>query len=381
MKNHNLKLPLGMRRFLNEQRISCKASTIATYICDLKNFCSFLKSEFNTDIVTAKHTALINRDVLDSYLANLHKQSLAPFSCVHRFLAVRKYLAWEIERGSIAQSALLNFDRSRLPKVPDYLPRPLSNEIDRLLINKLRNFKEPYAKAFLLLRLTGLRISELINLANDCVITTARNEHFLKVPLGKMDNERLVPLCNEAFDIILKLKASRGLKRKRCDLNRLIGIRGPVSHVYYQLNIQFKKITADISDQSKPITFHRLRHTYATSLLSGGVSIVSIMKLPGHRRIEMSLRYAQITPTHIRNEYLRALAVLESQYRPKDDTLPTPRITHVATTDIINQLAAFIKKESVLTTSIQNNIIKRLSRLHNDIQNLPISKNFPIIST
>lgn len=368
-----------MRRFLKEQRISCKASTIGTYICDLKNFCSFLRAEFNTDAVTSKQIASINKNILDSYLINLHQQRLAPFSRVHRFLAVRKYLAWEIERGSIAQSVLLNFDRSRLPKVPDYLPRPLSNEIDRLLINRLRNSRDTYAKAFLLLRLTGLRISELINLSNDCIITTARNESFLKVPLGKMNNERLVPLCNEAFDIIQKLKASRGITCKHRDPQRLIGIKGPVSRVYTLLNTQFKIFTADISDQNKTVTFHRLRHTYATSLLSGGVSIVSIMKLLGHRRIEMSLRYAQITPTHIRNEYLKALATLESQYLPKNDPNPNPRPTHVAPSEIIGQLAAFIKKESRASASSQKNLVRRLARLETDIQKTKLPAKFPIL--
>lgn len=370
-----------MRKFLDEQRISCKASTIGTYVCDLKNFCSFLRSELNIDTLTSKHIASIDKTVLDSYLANLHKQQIAPYSCLHRFLAVRKYLAWEIERGSIAQSALLNFDRSRLPKVPDYLPRPLSNETDRLLLNRLRNSRDPHAKAFLLLRLTGLRISELINLTNDCIITTARNENFLKVPLGKMDNERLVPLCAEAFDIIRNLKSSHGIPCKHHNTQRLIGIKGTVPHIYARLSFQFKKIIADVSDQNKPVTFHRLRHTYATSLLSGGVSIVSIMKLLGHRRIEMSLRYAQITPTHIRNEYLKALATLESQFIPKHISNPNPGIAHVAPVEIISQLAAFIKKESGINASSRKNLVRRLTRLATKLQITNLPARFPIIPT
>lgn len=381
MKNPDLKLPLGMRRFLREQRISCKASTIGTYICDLKNFCSFLRAEFNTDIVTSKQIASINRNVLDSYLINLHQQRLVPYSRVNKFLAVRKYLAWEVDRGNIGKSAIENFDRSRLPKIPDYLPRPLSKETDRILTARFKNSESPYANAFLLLRLTGLRISELINLPSDCVITTARNERFLKVPLGKMDNERLVPLCNEAFDIILKLKASRGLEQKCRNPGRLIGIKGNVPNAYRRLALQFKKITADISDQNKPVTFHRLRHTYATSLLSGGVSIVSIMKLLGHRRIEMSLRYAQITPTHIRNEYLKALAALESQYIPKNNPNPNPCPTHVAPSEIIVQLAAFIKKESGVCVSSQKNLARRLARLATDIQKTKLPAKFPILPT
>lgn len=368
-----------MRRFLSDQRVSCKPSTIGTYICALRDFSSFLQATFCAEIITSKHIASIDKKTLDLYLNYLHRQRLAPCSSVHKFLAVRKYLAWEIDHKIARQSLLNGFDRSRLPKLPDYLPRPLSRETDRLLADKLRNSGDLCAKTFLLLRLTGLRISELINLPKDCFITTARNEHFLKVPLGKMNNERLVPLGNEAFGIIHRLKSSRGLGIKPHDPRLLLGVRGPVSRVYYRLSVQFKKITAGMRDQNKPVTFHRLRHTYATSLISGGVSIVSIMKLLGHRRIEMSLRYAQITPTHLRNEYFRALASLELQYCPTNSATSNQRPFHVAPADIIAQLAAFIKKESKISASTQKNLARRLSRLGKTIQEIKISNKFPVL--
>ncbi len=369
-----------MRRFIEEQRVACKPSTILGYLCHLRDFCAFLRTRCDGATVTSHCIASINRNTLDAYLAYLHHKPLKPYSRVSTFLVVRKYLAWEVDRGTIARSALAHFDRARLPKVPDYLPRPLSHETDRLLIDRLRQSCDPYARVFLLLRLTGLRISELINLAHDCVVTVACNERFLKVPLGKMNNERVVPLSAEAYDIVMKLKAARGIPCAHRDTRRLIGIKGPVPRVYRRLAIPFKKYTADIVDQNKPITFHRLRHTYATSLLSGGVSIVSIMKLLGHRRIEMSLRYAQITPTHLRNEYLKALATLESRYMPKNDA-PAPRTMYLAPTDVIGQLAVFIKKESGLNAASQKILARRFARLAYDIHHINLPATFPLIPT
>lgn len=369
-----------MRRYLDQQRISCKPSTVGAYVAALRDFHALLRRTFRSDAIAARHIAMISRETLDLYLAHLHGQRLAPYSRVNKFLAVKKYLAWEAEHGAIDQIALEGFDRSRLPKVPDYLPRPLSKETDRFLLDRLHASSDPCAKAFVLLRLTGLRISELINLATDCTITTARNETFLKVPLGKMDNERLVPLCPEAIDIIRNLKASRGLGLEPHDPERLIGIKGNVRNVYSRLAARFKRFTADITDQNKPVTFHRLRHTYATSLLSGGVGIASIMKLLGHRRIEMSLRYAQITPTHLRNEYFKALASLELQYLPPDAIHSKSRTTCAAPAVVIQNLAAFIKKEDDLDAHTRNNLLKRLMRLHNDIQKLHLPENFPITS-
>jgi integrase len=370
-------LPLSMRRFLNEQRLCCKASTVAANRSALRSFCRFLCREFCADRAMQSHIALIDRSLLDRYLDDLHRQNLAPYSQVQQFLIVRKFLAREIDRRTLAASLLRGFDRSRLPVVPDYLPRPLSRETDRLLLDRLRASDDRSAQAFLLLRLTGLRISELINLSPDCTVTTARNETFLKVPLGKMNNERLVPLCDEAIDIIGKLKTSQAPGPR--DPGRLIGFKGPVHNVYWRLAVQFKRFTADITDQNRSITFHRLRHTYATSLMSGGVSIVSIMKLLGHRRIEMSLRYAQVTPTHLRREYLAALDALELQYRPEADRQLRRGPTLMAPGDLLSHIAAAIAKGDAIPAPSKKILARRIARLATALRALPIPQKIPIL--
>lgn len=359
-----------MRRYLDEQRVSCKPSTVGTYIGALRDFHSFLRRAFRSDAIASKHFASIDRKTLDLYLAHLHGQRLAPYSTVNKFLAVRKYLAWEVEHGAIDQIALEGFDRSRLPKTPDYLPRPLSKETDRILAERMRNSNDPHAKAFLLLRLTGLRISELINLAPACTITTARNETFLKVPLGKMDNERLVPLSSEAMRIIQDLRESQNLRCGPRDPGRLIGAKGDVRNVYNRLALRFKRFTADIQDQGKPVTFHRLRHTYATSLLAGGVGIASIMKLLGHRRIEMSLRYAGVTPSHLRDEYLRAISAIERQCLPPHLQNPPQLPLPTSPLALVDQLAALLNKIAPNDAPKSKNLRRRLARLRSDVQNL-----------
>lgn len=122
-------------------------------------------------------------------------------------------------------------------------------------------------------------------------LITQNNTSFLKVPLGKMNTERLVPLSEETLTIIRKIQNAYPVRPYGCSKARLIGLVGPICTVRNNLNLRFKKITTTMIDQNKPITFHRLRHTYATTLLSAGVGIVSIMKLLGHRRItsEMSI--------------------------------------------------------------------------------------------
>lgn len=50
---------------------------------------------------------------------------------------------------------------------------------------------------------------------------------------------------------------------------------------------------------TKPIRFHDLRHTYASSLVAAGVPIYDVQKLMRHKSIAMTQRYAHHAPGHL----------------------------------------------------------------------------------
>lgn len=59
---------------------------------------------------------------------------------------------------------------------------------------------------------------------------------------------------------------------------------------------------------------HRLRHTFATSLMNGGMSLLGIMKLLGHGDQRVTLRYTQIADETVGREYLEALTRIAERY-------------------------------------------------------------------
>jgi integrase len=77
------------------------------------------------------------------------------------------------------------------PRLPRVLPRYLLFDADRRL-----------AAALLLQRACGLRIGELLDLELDCVHEVPGQGAWLKVPLGKLDSERMVPLDDETVALI-----------------------------------------------------------------------------------------------------------------------------------------------------------------------------------
>jgi hypothetical protein len=123
-----------------------------------------------------------------------------------------------------------------------------------------------------------------------------------------MLNERLVPLDATTLGLVRELRS-----RARPESQWLIeGARQrPLSAQMYRAELS--RLGGDLPLPEK-LTSHRLRHTFATSLLSGGMSLTGIMRLLGHRDQRMTLRYAQIGDETVGREYFEALNRVSERY-------------------------------------------------------------------
>ena len=61
----------------------------------------------------------------------------------------------------------------------------------------------------------------------------------------------------------------------------------------------------------KGYTLHCLRHTYASELLNAGMRLECLQVLLGHQDIEMTRRYARLTDNTRKNEYFKAMEIIE----------------------------------------------------------------------
>jgi site-specific recombinase XerD len=63
------------------------------------------------------------------------------------------------------------------------------------------------------------------------------------------------------------------------------------------------------------VTWHTLRHTFASRLVMAGVGLKEVQELMGHKTITMTARYAHLAPAH----KLKALEKLVTRRRPSRD--------------------------------------------------------------
>jgi integrase len=213
--------------------------------------------------------------------------------------------------------------RSDIPKTSRALPRYLTPDLDRRLTHALESWPDRLsADALLLQRATGLRIGELVDLEMDCVHEIPGQGVWLKVPLGKLNSERMVPLDEETVAVIDRIVAhrspGRALPHPRTGqptdfLLTHHGRRVTVCH----LREVIRRVARDAG--LPHITPHQLRHTYATALVNAGVSLQSLMALLGHVSAEMSLRYGRLFDATVKAEYERALTAAKAHL----GTLPT----------------------------------------------------------
>lgn len=300
----------------------------------------------------------LTRPQIERWLRWLHDQGLHPSSRHHVLVESRAYLRWLGERRRMQTAADELIRKSDFPKLPRYLPRPLSAEVDRELQRRLAAAADPTAWAVLLMRRTGLRIGELRNLEYHCVRAEQRRP-LLKVPLGKLNNERLVPLDATALELVRRLQ-STGPRPRSWLVPGAGGARAPYDRIR-------RVLTTHSHDLPEPtrITCHRLRHTFATEMLGAGMSLLGVMRLLGHRDYHMTLRYAAITPEVVDDEYTKALAKLATKYQlaarhPVDAEAPAPG-------DLLDQLARWLRKH-VTSPPLLKALLMRIERLRREVQ-------------
>lgn len=336
-----------------------KKSSLHGYQVALRRFHRFLDSNrLSLEKLERKHMSM--------WLIHLSDAGLVPKTVNHHIIFVRLYIRWLYDRGTVVSYPDDLIRVSDTVKEPKYLPRPLSPRADEALQRRLEKAGDIYSLGLLLMRKTGIRNGELRSLEYNCLRHDYRGNVFLKVPLGKLDNERLVPIDKGTEALIEKLK---GEDEKPIQKRFLLETKFGTQTCYQSYVIALAKASNGLDTNGRMGT-HRLRHTYATALLNAGISLVSLMKLLGHTDHRMTLRYADVTQETVGKEYFEALDRLESRYAEvlndkvckETDTNPLKMLE-----DVIRRLATIAAGNNDFKPTARA-VTKRIKRIQQNLK-------------
>lgn len=200
--------------------------------------------------------------------------------------AIERFCRWARQHGKLELDLTLHLER---PAVPPPHPRGLRREeVERsFAVIPVQQGRD--ALLFRLVFETGLRISEALNIHLDDLDLTKGDEHL--TVLGKGGQRRTVLLDDPKLVNGLR-KYLRSLSYEHGPLFQAQknGRGGPLRYQSVQERWQGYSRAAGVA-----CTLHQLRHSHATEPVNGGVSLGTIRKRLGHRHIQTTLRYAEVS--------------------------------------------------------------------------------------
>ena len=293
--------------------------TISEYYLDLRMFLRFMKLMRNDMPITTKLEDIDIKDIdLDflreietadvfdflSYLANdravnpdspAPDYGISPTARARKLSAIKSFYKYlTVRTKQLQENPVADLE---YPKLRKSLPRYLTLEQSAALLKAVsgQNEKRDYAILMLFLN-CGIRRSELVGLN-----LTDVYEDRIRV-VGKGNKERFVyfgSACRKAIDAYLEERNQKVLTDNRALFGSRDGNRISVTAVHRLV----KKALLQAGLDSTQFSAHKLRHTAATMMLSGGVDVKTVQEVLGHENLNTTQIY-----THIENTELKIAA-------------------------------------------------------------------------
>ena len=354
-------LPNEALQFLTVIEIQLKGVSTHGYKAALRAFHHFLQ-ENNLDIKEIK------KNDMNKYLILLAKKDISNSTRRAILIQLRSYFRWLHESEIILFHADELIKHNDIPKKEVRLPRPLPPEVDKEIQERLKASSSIMHKGLIVMRRTGIRIGELTALKYDCLKTDINGYSFLKVELGKLYTERLVPLHEDTVVLIKKIQEETSLN---CDNpDKLIYLEDGRKPVVREFMLAFNDVTFGFNTV-KPIVSHQLRHTFACEMLNCGMSLVILKEILGHKDIKMTLQYASVTQGTIRAEYIKAYSLIAKQYE-----LPSLQtVAKYCPEQSLEEVISYLRKTSPADLEGQkkfNLISRRLCRIKSELSDTEI---------
>lgn len=307
-----------------------------------------------TDATDITAVADITRSNIEDYKVWLAAQpgaktpTLAPNTQRQRLRMIKiffeRIIEWDWDDAP-RRNPILHGD---IPPRTEPLPKFLDDRDAAKLIAAARNHPDQRTRLVIeMLARTGLRASELCDLAADSV-TQIGGAHWLRVPVGKLRNDRFIPLHPDLVTLLAEWTATHS-DHIRAQRRLIADHHAPICRraVY--------RIVATVAKQAGIHAHpHQLRHTLATQAINRGMRLEAIAALLGHRSMEMTLTYARIADRVVADEYEAVTAQIDALYKTAGTNSPLPAdIETAAMTRLRNEAHARMLGNGLCTRPVE----------------------------
>ncbi len=308
-----LRTPL--RRFLRLKQRNWPAKTVQRSTRQLFNRLNHMISCFIQHHEWSEWQQFSTR-WLDDYIDARLREGIAPGTINWDLIYFRALCKFLIEEGSDVPESILKLKELYTPR---RLPRPLSAEqvrrLERSIQTAITEAKTDSKRVltvrdlacFYLLWHCGLRISEVCSLRLNDIDMEARK---LFIRNSKERKDRIAYISDTAAlavqqhlairlfqDSVYLFTTQRGALHPRSLQRRL-------SHYRQQCGV--------------PVTAQRLRHTFASQMLTAGMPVSSLQRYLGHEHLDTTMVYAEVSDPLLRQDYYQGITALD----PTSENLP-----------------------------------------------------------
>lgn len=271
---------------------------------------------------------LLDRKIMEDFLLDFHSNSKASISTRNYYLILIKNFIDYIQRAEWDEAPILHVSRIILrDDVPPWIGEKRENQekmkyIPQSVLAQLDvhmpKLPEKYLTIAIILRASGWRISDVLNLRYDkCVCKTEQGFYLCGdiTKVGVLDHK--VPITDEVAAIILT--HARITKEKSTQINnplkfmftkfcgRRVGL--PYVSLYFSRALNTMARNNNIVDDNGDIYYfvsHAFRHTKGVELINNGMPLIYVQKWLAHVSMEMTLIYAKVLDTTMRKSWEEA---------------------------------------------------------------------------
>lgn len=279
-KINNPKFSDTHKGFIKElQEKGRSESTVIAYSKDIEQLLNFFSVNGISDL--AKTTI----EDLEKYKKHLQDNNYTPKSISRKTNSTRTFYKYLLEQGLIPDNPSEKLSHPKFDVKP---PRVLTEMEYRALRDVSRVDTRLYSIVELLLQ-TGIRIGELANLnLEDIRSSKDKKINYLYVKAAGSHDSRKVPLNSSAYKAIQDYLAIRPETEDETLFVTKNGRPLLVRNIRTTIDKAFEKASI------KNAKVNDLRNTFIAHHLANGVSLVTVSKLVGHKRLSTTEKYLNL---------------------------------------------------------------------------------------